>query len=94
VTTRHSRSRHFERPLIFGWFLAGFPSISAPSSADLKTAVDTAENRTGEIYSAINNPNQTFFWFSDMQKDEAIILKIYDRSAPKQPPLPVLCGLC
>jgi len=50
------------------------------------------KNRTGETYQAVWNPNQTFFWFPDMTKDESIILKIYDsesvgNTTTRAPPL-------
>lgn len=35
-------------------------------------------HRTGETYSVRTNPKQRFYWFSDMTKDEGILLKIYD----------------
>lgn len=50
------------------------------------------KNRIGETYSAVHNPNQTFFWFPNMTKDESIILKIYDsesvgNTTTRAPPL-------
>lgn len=36
------------------------------------------KQRTGETYMVRSSPNHRFFWWSDMSKDEAVILKIYD----------------
>ena len=52
-----------------------------PDNSDLQPSDLVYQNRTGEVYSAVHNPNQTFFWFPDMDKDEAMILKIYDSLA-------------
>ena len=53
----------------------------APDNSDLVGTDLVYQNRTGEIYLAKHNPNQTFFYFPDMATDEAIILKIYDSDA-------------
>jgi hypothetical protein len=53
----------------------------APDNSDLVATDLVYKNRTGEIYSAVNNVNQTWFWFPDMAKDEAMILKIYGTPA-------------
>lgn len=36
------------------------------------------KQRTGETYMVRHGPNHRFFWWSDMHKDEAVILKVYD----------------
>ena len=53
----------------------------APDNSDMQGSDLVYTNRTGEIYSAIRSENQTFFWFSDMKPDEALILKVYDSLA-------------
>lgn len=53
----------------------------APDHSDLVAADLVYRNRTGEIYHAVHNPNQSFFWFPDMTADEAIVLKVYDSEA-------------
>jgi len=35
-------------------------------------------DRTGEVYSLAFNPNHRWFYFPQMQKNEALLLKCYD----------------
>lgn len=36
------------------------------------------EDRTGEVYSVSHNPNHRWFYFPQMERDEAMLLKCYD----------------
>ena len=40
-------------------------------------------HRTGETYTVRRSNNHQYYWFSDMTKDEAIILKIYDSDSSR-----------
>jgi hypothetical protein len=37
-------------------------------------------DRTGEVYSVAFNPEHRWFYFSQMERDEALLLKCYDSS--------------
>jgi hypothetical protein len=46
--------------------------------ADLMTADLVYEDRTGEIYHGVYNPAHRWFYFPEMQRDEAVLIKCYD----------------
>ena len=48
----------------------------APS--DLVTADLVYRDRTGEIYHGLYNPDHRWFYFPDMNPDEAVLIKCYD----------------
>ncbi|MFQ5984302.1 MAG: CmcJ/NvfI family oxidoreductase [Alphaproteobacteria bacterium] len=48
---------------------------------DLVTADLVYADRTGEIYHAAYNPDHRWFYFPDMQANEAVLIKCYDSAA-------------
>ncbi len=56
-------------------------AVCDASSMTLKDFVATDlryRDRTGEVYSVAFNPNHRWFYFPQMQRDEALLLKCYD----------------
>jgi hypothetical protein len=45
---------------------------------DLVTADLVYRDRTGEIYHGLYNPDHRWFYFPEMQRDEAVLIKCYD----------------
>ncbi len=39
--------------------------------------------RTGEVYHIAHDPNHTWFWFPNMNRNEALIFKVFDSDASK-----------
>lgn len=52
-----------------------------PDDSDLVATDLVYRNRTGEIYYAVHKPEHTFFYFPNMTKHEALVLKVYDSEA-------------
>lgn len=60
------------------WPLGACAYPSLDYNRDMVSTDLVYKHRTGETYSVRHGPNHRFFWWSDMTKDEAVILKIYD----------------
>jgi len=61
-----------------GWPLACCDLETLDYSHDMIPQHLLFQARVGETYGVRRSPNHRFYWFSDMQKDEAILLKTYD----------------
>jgi len=51
---------------------------SSIAPGDLVTADLVYEDRTGEIYHGLYNPDHRWYYFPAMQRDEAVLIKCYD----------------
>lgn len=60
------------------WPLGACSYPSLDYNRDMISCDLVYKQRTGETYMVRHGPKHRFFWWSDMTKDEAVILKIYD----------------
>ena len=56
----------------------GLVDASSIAPADLATADLVYADRTGEIYHGVHNPEHRWFYFPQMERHEAVLIKCYD----------------
>jgi hypothetical protein len=68
------------RPIVGPVRMMPLALVDATSIAprDLVTADLVYRDRTGEIYHGLHNPDHRWFYFPEMQRDEAVLIKCYD----------------
>jgi hypothetical protein len=68
------------RPIVGPVRMMPLALVDATSIAprDLVTADLVYHDRTGEIYHGLYNPDHRWFYFPEMQRDEAVLIKCYD----------------
>lgn len=59
-------------------FPLGLVDSSTIAAGDLAICDLVYADRTGEIYQGVFNPQHRWYYFPDMQRDEAVLIKCYD----------------